>query len=438
MPTSPPLSPNSAQNTPEAQECETTKPSASPYRYYVTGVLTLAFTLNFLDRQILSILAEQIKAEFILSDTQLGLLMGLAFAIFYTFIGLGIARIADRTNRVNLISIIIVVWSVMTALCGLAANYIQLFFLRTMVGVGEAGLSPSSHSIISDYFNQQERGRAISIYSLGTVFGHLIALLLGGYIAHNYGWRMAFFIVGLPGLLVAVLVKLTVREPTRGAMETMQVVDKEQKPLLQELKSILAIPLYRYATAGHVLAVMFGYTLAAWIAVHYMRGYGLQEHQAAPIVAIILVLGGVPGLLFGGFLADHLARNDIRWLTRLPAMFALAAFPLYWFALISADITLATIAFTLATFSLQASFAPPLSAIQYAVPVHSRALAAALAFFFSNLIGLGMGPVIVGIVGDSGASEIGPSNLSLGLVILSFTLPLSSLCLWRAQSFFKQ
>jgi MFS family permease len=413
----------------------TTQAPPSRYRYYVTGVLTLAFTFNFIDRQIISILAEQIKAEFSLSDTQLGLLMGFAFALFYTFIGLGIARIADRTNRVNLISSIIVVWSVMTALCGMAANFVQLFGLRMMVGVGEAGLSPSSHSIISDYFDEKERVRPISIYSLGTTFGHIIALLLGGYIAHKYGWRMAFIVVGLPGVLVAVLVKLTVREPKRGAMDPKPISAPPQRPLLADIKSILAVPLYRYAAAGHVFTVMFGFTLAAWIAAHYMRSFGLGEHKAAPIVALILVVGGVPGMIFGGFAAARLAKHDMKWLTRLPALFALLAFPFYIYALLSHDLKLATAAFMAGTFALQASFAPPLAAIQHAVPASSRALAAALAFFFSNLIGLGMGPVIVGMVSDTNAFQIGPSNLSLGLLALTLALPLASLCLWKAQPY---
>ena len=410
---------------------------SNPYRYYVTGVLTLAFTFNFIDRQILSILAEQIKVEFSLSDTQLGLLMGLAFALFYTFIGLGIARIADRANRVNLISIIIVIWSVMTALCGMAANYAQLFGLRMMVGVGEAGLSPSSHSIISDYFDEKERVRPISIYSLGTTLGHIIALLLGGYIAHKYGWRMAFIVVGLPGVLVAVLVKLTVREPKRGAMDITPTATTPKPPLLGEIKSILAAPLYRYAAAGHVFTVMFGFTLAAWIAAHYMRSFGLEEHKAAPVVAFILVIGGVPGMIFGGFVAAHLSKRDMKWLARLPAIFALLSFPFYIYALLSHDLVIATAAFTLGTFALQCSFAPPLAIIQHAVPAQSRALAAALAFFFSNLIGLGMGPVIVGMVSDMNILDIGPSNLSLGLLTLTLALPMASLCLWHAQKYLK-
>lgn len=408
------------------------------YRYYVTGVLTLAFTFNFIDRQIISILAEQIKAEFSLSDTQLGLLMGLAFALFYTFIGLGIARIADRTNRVNLISIIIVIWSVMTALCGLAANFVQLFGLRMMVGVGEAGLSPSSHSIISDYFDKEERVRPISIYSLGTTFGHIIALLLGGYIAHKYGWRLAFIVVGLPGVLVAVLVKLTVKEPVRGAMDDTPIDTTDKGSLMSEIKSILAVPLYRYAAAGHIFTVMFGFTLAAWIAAHYMRSFGLEEHKAAPIVALILVVGGVPGMIFGGFAAARLAKRNMKWLTGLPAIFALLSFPFYIYALMSHDLKMVTISFMLGTFALQASFAPPLAAIQHAVPARSRALAAALAFFFSNLIGLGMGPVIVGMVSDGNFAQVGPSNLSLGLLVLAISLPLASLCLWRAQHFLGQ
>ena len=416
---------------------ETSAPTSSSYRYYVTGALTLAFTFNYLDRQILSILAEQIKVEFSLSDTQLGLLMGLAFALFYTFIGLGIARIADRTNRVNLVSITIIFWSLMTALCGMATSFVQLLGYRMMVGVGEAGLSPSSHSIISDYFDETQRAGPISIYSLGTTFGHILALLLGGYLAHQYGWRWAFVAVGLPGILVAILIKFTVREPLRGAMDSAPKPAPPSLTLAREIKFILGIPLYRLAMAGHVFTILFGFTLAQWIAPHFMRSYALTEHKAAPIIAIILIIGGVPGMIIGGFGAARLAKRDIKWLARLPAIFVLTAFPFFIGALLSHDLKIATLAFTIGIFALQASAAAPLATIQHAVPAQSRALAAALAFFFSNLIGLGIGPLIVGIISDHSSLIIGPSSLSLGLLVLTLSLPVASVFLWRAQAYLK-
>ena len=409
------------------------------YRYYVTGALTLAFTFNFLDRQILSILSEQIKAEFALSDTQLGLLMGWAFAIFYTFFGIGLARVADRTNRVNLISIAILFWSAMTALCAIAANYVQLFALRTMVGVGEAGLSPSAHSILSDYFRKEERGRALSIYSMGTVLGQLLALLVGGYVGHKYGWRVAFVVVGAPGLLIALLLKLTIREPARGGAEETPIKStKPSLPVLAEIKALLSIPLYLYALIGHVLTAMFAYTLVAWIAPHYLRAFGLDESQAGPMVAGILLFGGLPGLLIGGFVTDRMAKVNMAWLTRLPALCVLAAFPIYLAALLSPNMWAATGLFALATFALQASFAPPMSAIQHAAPVHSRAMAAALVFFFSNAIGLGMGPLIVGIISDNNLIDFGPSSLASGLIVIALTLPLAAAALWRASTFLER
>ena len=186
------------------------------YRRYVLGMLALVYVFNFTDRQILAILMQPIKEDLLLSDTQLGLLSGIAFALFYVTMGIPIARLADRYSRVNIISVSIFLWSLMTALSGLAGNFTQLLLARIGVGIGEAGCTPPAHSLLADYFARENRASALSIYSLGLPLGSVLGLMAGGWVAQIYGWRMAFFLVGLPGLVLALMVKFTIREPRRG------------------------------------------------------------------------------------------------------------------------------------------------------------------------------------------------------------------------------
>ena len=239
----------------------------SIYRWYVLGVLALTYAFSFMDRQIVSILLEDLRLEFALSDTQLGLLSGLAFALFYATLGIPIARLADRYNRINIISTAVAVWSIMTALCGSATSFVQLFLARVGVGIGEAGGGPPSHSTIADYFGPSERSFAISIYSLGATIGALMGLIMGGYVAEHYGWRMAFFVAGVPGLALAILVKLTVREPKRGAMDDPSAKPKEAPPrdsMIQSARSLFSNAIYRRVNVAHMLAVFVGYGLVSW------------------------------------------------------------------------------------------------------------------------------------------------------------------------------
>ena len=201
-------------------------------------LLMVVYIFNFIDRQILVILQESIKTDLGLSDSQLGLLSGTAFAVFYVFCGIPIARWADRYNRVNIVSAAVVVWSGMTALCGFAGSYLQLFLARLGVGVGEAGGSPPSHSIISDYFPHEQRGRAMSVYSAGVYIGILVGFLAGGWIGQYFGWRIAFLVVGLPGVLLGILVKLTLREPKRGGLDKAEVPDDAERSLLIDVAKL--------------------------------------------------------------------------------------------------------------------------------------------------------------------------------------------------------
>lgn len=409
-------------------------PPKGGYRYYVTGMLGVAFTFNFMDRQILGILAEPVKAEFQLGDTQMGLLIGTSFALFYTFVGIAVARLADRGNRVAIISISTGLWSVMTAVCGLAVSYWQLFIARMLVGVGEAGLGPAAHSVISDYFGKHERARALAIYSLGTPVGQLCAILIGGTIGHVYGWRTAFIVVGLPGLVLALLIAITVKEPPRGAQDDALPVLGPVVPFAVALKDLLARRVFVLAAAGHVLTALFGFAIAGWVSPHFQRAFGLSLQEMTPLVAAVILVGGIPGMIIGGLIADRLAKRSLGWLVRAPALFALAAFPLYILGLNVTDKGAATVLLGLGTFCFQASFAAPLSLIQHVVPADRRALAASVVFFMSNLIGLGLGPLLVGGISDAAGHAFGPSSLTPGLCLVALAFPLAAWAFYRAEA----
>jgi len=401
-------------------------------RIYVVVLLSLAYCFNFIDRQIVTILQVPLKAEFGLSDTQLGVLTGFSFALFYALLGIPIARIADRLNRVNIISISIGFWSVMTALSGLAGGFWSLAALRVGVGVGEAGCTPPSHSIISDYFNKTERSRALSIYSLGQALGGALGVVIGGVVAQYYGWRVAFFIVGIPGILLAFLVKFTVPEPKRGAMDDHKVVPPEavkNEAKAQESipKAILALfkhPSYRHVAIGHVIAVMSGFAFVAWLPPLISRTYGLPHTKIGVIVGVVLLFGGAPGMVFGGFFGDFMAKRfGMKWLSFIAAIGTLVSLPLFIITLCigSGSLTMTIVVLMLATFIYQFHYATSLSLIQSSVISSKRALATASLFLFSNFIGMGMGPLIVGAISDhTGSLRLGMAVVMIFLLVSSF------------------
>ena len=283
------------------------------YRNYVLLLLMIVYIFNFIDRQILVILQESIKMELGLSDKQLGLLSGFSFAVFYVVCGIPIARLADRYNRVNIVSASLAIWSAMTALSGLAGNFFHLLAARIGVGVGEAGASPPSHSIISDYFPHEERGRALSIYSIGIYIGILIGFLAGGWINQYFGWRTAFLVVGGPGILLAIVVKLTLREPLRGHLDAGDHESMPDGEFLPDVKRIWALRSFRYAAIGAGLNAFLGYG-----ALNFMPSFAIRLHEV-PVgmvgtwLALIVGLAGAAGVYSGGHLSDHLGKRDQRW-----------------------------------------------------------------------------------------------------------------------------
>ena len=385
-------------------------------RNYTLAMLVAIYASSHVDRQIVSILAESIKLELLLSDTQLGFLIGLSFAIFYATLGIPIAILADRYSRRNIIAISVIVWSGMTALCGLAGSYLQLALARIGVGIGEAGSSPPSHSMISDLYPPEKRATAMGIYAAGINIGVLIGFLVGGWIDEWYGWRIAFFVVGLPGIILGFLMFFTVREPARR-----QAPKPMPKNIFAEVwdtfKIMMAIPSLRHIVIGTTLVVFVGYGALYWNGVYFRRVLGLSAGETGTLLLALIggIIGGI-GTLSGGWLADRLAQRDKRMYVWLTAGVKLAILPIAIWYYLTTDLMTAIILTSITSFFggfyLSVSFALN----QSLLPPARRALGSALLLFCINIVGLGFGPQLVGILSDYFSADYGIDGLRYALI----------------------
>jgi predicted MFS family arabinose efflux permease len=380
------------------------KPAASTYsRAYLIWAMTLLFavyTSNFIDRTILSVLQQPIKEELKLTDSQLGMLGGLAFAVLYSTLGIPIARLAERHSRRGIITASLVVWSAMTALCGTAGSYGGLFAFRVGVGVGEAGATPPAHSLIADYFPPRRRATALSIYSLGIPIGVLAGSVLGGLIAQKYGWRPAFAIVGLPGLGLAVLTQFTLREPPRGYSEGGEAAGSAMPSLMDVVRRLMSRRSFVHVAAGAALASFGGYGVGSFAAPYFIRSFGLTLAQAGIVMGLITGAAAAVGTLGGGLLADRAARRDARWYVWIPAIGLAVAMPLYMIGYQIPDWKLAVAILLVPPMLHYTYLGPSFGVMHNMVLPRMRATATALLFLVINLIGLGLGPTLTGMASD--------------------------------------
>jgi MFS family permease len=354
-----------------------------------------------MDRQLVAILVEPIRKEFVLKDWHMGLLSGFAFAIFYTTLGVPLARLADRNNRVTIMGVSLLVWSAFTGLTGLARTFLHLLIARIGVAIGEAGCNPAAYSLIGDYFEARRRATALSIFHMGGYIGSFLGLLLGGWIGHTYGWRAAFLLVGLPGVAVALLMKLTLRELPRGFSDPVRAV-VEPPPVAQVVRSLLAKTSFRhlaFAAALHNFAV---YGVGNWYAAFLMRSHGMNVAKAGTILAICTVVGGAAGTYFGGMLSDRLAarRHDSRYYLWVPALSLIVGFPLSQGVLLFDNTSIVIALLSPVVMCSAAYLAPSITATYGLVGIRERALASAVLLFIINFIGLGLGPLIAGFSSD--------------------------------------
>ena len=398
----------------EAQQNPYTSMSA---RYYAVGLLTVVYTFNFIDRQLLSILQESIKADLLLSDQQLGLLTGIAFAMFYVTAGIPIARWADRGNRRNIVALAIGVWSFMTAISGLVQNYVQLLLARMGVGVGEAGGSPPAHSIISDIFPPERRASALAFYSMGVNIGILFGFLAGGWLNEIFDWRTAFFVVGAPGLIIALIVRYTLREPIRGLSEQRQV-ETQTVPFTNVLNLLMSRPAFKHMAFGAALNAFAGYSTSSWTASFMIRSHGMSTGELGTWLAMIMGFGGAVGVFAGGVIAERLARKDVRWYMWLPALTGLICVPFMVANYMVAGAYTALIVSIIPGILFNVYLGNTLAMTHGLVGLRMRALASAILFFILNLIGLGLGPWAIGLLSDLLAPTLGQESLRHAMLYL--------------------
>ena len=383
------------------------------------GMLTIAYALNFIDRQILVIVQSPIKAEMGLSDMQLGLLSGFSFAMVYVTAGIPIAYWADRGNRRNIISLAIGVWSGMTALSGFAQSYTQLVLARIGVGIGEAGCSPPIHSLIADLYPERKRATALSIYSLGIPIGGALGTLIGGWVGEYFGWRMAFLVVGFPGILIALIFFLTIKEPPRGYSEPGGIpARKKEVPLKETLQFMWKLNSFRHMSFAGSLHAFVGYGVALFLPSFFMRvhGFGLAETST---YLFFIGLTGVIGTYLGGYLSDRLGVKDRRWYLWVPGIATMISVPFAALFYTTGDPYLAVLLAIPGAILGPMYLGPTFAMTQTLSPLVMRSLASAILLFILNLIGLGLGPLFAGFLSDLWRPEFGEESIRYSLLTLA-------------------
>mgnify|MGYP002622149563 CR=1 FL=1 len=381
-------------------------------------MLVVVYTFNFIDRQILAILLPAIKAEFVVADWVLGFLAGSAFALFYATLGIPIALLADRYNRRNLIALALAVWSGMTALSAAAGSIVTLALARIGVGVGEAGCSPPAHSMISDYYPPEQRSTAMGIFTLGISLGIMIAYLAGGWVVENVGWREAFLIAGLPGLVLAVIVRFTVVEPPRGHAD--RRADSAAAPGVRYVaRFLLQRRSFMHLAVGAGVAAFGGYAVASFFPTFLVRSHGMSTSVIGIWLGLILGLAGGLGFAGGGWVADRLGRRSRRWSmwgVAIAALIAWAAlFPVYLVDSPVVSLAWFVVPAVLSNFYL----ATTLAQTQSLVGLRMRGVASALMLFILNIIGLGLGPQVTGILSDLYADAYGQDSMRYALLTVA-------------------
>lgn len=408
------------------------KESGHVYRYYVLVMLTLVYVFNFIDRQLLVILQESVKGELRLTDTQLGMLSGFSFAVFYVTMGIPIARYADKGNRRNIVTLSLGLWSLMTAFSGLARNFVQLLMARIGVGVGEAGGSPSAHAMISDYFAPGKRATALSLYSSGLYAGILVGFLMGGYLNEHLGWRTAFFVLGIPGILFSILFYTTVKEPHRGATDGIAATEGETRSFVQVLKLLYSKKTFVYLALASGLHAFCIYGLFNWEPSLLARLHGMKTSEIGVALGLIFGCTGALGTFLGGYLTDYLGEKDMRWYLKVPAFAILISIPTVVGTLFWRDSFFSLFCLGLCSFLYSIYLGPAIAVSHRLVPASLRALTSAILFLVINLIGLGFGPLVVGIISDLLAPALGAESLRWAMSVILIVSIASTLLFFSA------
>lgn len=397
-------------------------------------ILCLAYVVNVMDRSVLGALLEPIRLEFGTTDTQLGLLGGLAFAVFYATLGVPIAALADRTSRRNVLALCAALWSVMTALCGMAVSFATLVAARVGTAVGEAGGTPASHSMISDYFPLERRATALSLFALGVPIGGMLGNFFGGWGNELFGWRLAFILTGLPGVGIALLVRFTVAEPVRGSADRRAgaVPTAGAPPIVDALRYLWHRASFRQMCLAAALHSVVWYAGSSFNNSFFIRVHHMSTGEAGTWVALLLAVGGV-GTLLGGYLADRLSvkTGDRRWYMWVPGYATLAMVPFQFSSYMGSSLWVVIPSFSVMVILASMFFGPSFAMSQGLAPARMRAMATSLVLFAQTIIGLGLGPLLVGLISDHLKTAVGPRSLAYGLVTVGVVN------LWAAAHYFR-
>ncbi|MEH6557348.1 MAG: MFS transporter [Oceanicoccus sp.] len=412
-----------ATATPEGDDTggQITGYGTKPYRSYVLFALTLIYIMNFVDRGLLSVVGPDLVPDLGISDTQFGLLTGFGFALLYTIVGLPLARYADAANRVKIMTVCVALWSIMTALCGLATEvtigsvtigaFWILLMCRVGVGIGEAGCTPPANSLIADYYAPRDRSQALGIYAMGVTLGTMFANLIGGWVTDAFDWRTAFIVVGLPGLLIAVVFKLTVKEPPRGYTDPAGTKSKGQVELKEAISELTTKPAFWLMTAGATVASFCGYGIGSFQSLFLVRTHEITTGQAAIWINAPVSLSSAIGTFATGWLATRLYKKYPGAIAWVPAIGLALSIPFYVFAFTTQNLLYAAIGLVIGGFVKYGYLAAQYTIGQGVVSMRVRAVATAVLLFVVNLIGYGFGPLFIGLVSDifftSGVAELG-------------------------------
>lgn len=403
------------------------------YKRYVLAAVTAVYTLNLVDRGLIMLLLQPIKEDLQLSDTQLGLLTGIAFGLFYATLGLPIARWADRGNRVTITSLAIGLWGLTVMSCLFVSNYVQLAFARVAAAVGESGCKPPTYSLVGDYFPEPaERVRAMSIYWLGSPLSALISFILGGWLNELYGWRITFLLMGIPGLILAVLIKWTIIEP-RAHLSPARI---EERPRQPPLKAVLAVLWHRRSLRHVCVALILLYTMTMglnpWYAAFLMRTHGMGTAEVGVWLGLIIGLSGIAGILLGGYISSRWFATDERAQMRMSGVTIASLVPFFVLFLTVPQPLQALLALTPLMAVLAFFFAPTYALMQRLVADEMRATVLAVIMLLANLIGMGVGPLIVGILSDLLQPALGADALRYAMLSMSLVALWSGYHFWRA------
>ncbi|MCA6103772.1 spinster family MFS transporter [Bradyrhizobium australafricanum] len=407
------------------QAAAPTQAAAAPsaHRYYVLALLTIIYALNFLDRTIFNVLIEPIKKEFTLSDTTMGLLAGFGFVLFYSLLGIPIARMADRLNRRNIVAVAFAFWSAMTYLCGLASSVTTLALARVGVGIGESAGTPASQSMIADLFDKNERPRALGIYAIGTYLGVFLGYFIGGYVNQHYGWRMAFFTAGLPGIALAAVLWLTITEPKRGAMAE----SFKAEPIGPTLRFLVSQPSFVIVLVGFCLTTYTNYATAVWIPPFLARIHHLTSAEIGTYAGTFKGLAGMAGTLIGGLVVAQIGRRDDRWKLWAPAIMSGLAGPVFALSMLTQSFTLMVATLALTSFMVGFHLGPIFAIAQTVAKPSMRALASAIVLLTATCFGQGVGPLAVGMINDALKGTYGVDAVRYSLLSAALTTTLGAL-----------